>query len=155
VTDLGRTTLFALLALALVLAMASGPPTAPPLGPEHPAPPCEVAVERQGQGVFCLTPAEAAAAGLRAGDRVTVDGGVDRMAPERVALFAAPVDLNAASLAELEALPGVGPGLAARIAAGRPYRDVEELARVPGLGPRRLAALRGRVLVGEAADAGQ
>lgn len=54
------------------------------------------------------------------------------------------LDVNRASIEELEALPWVGPVLAAEIVRHRPYRDVSELARVPGLGPRgleRLAAL--------------
>ena len=56
------------------------------------------------------------------------------------------VDLNAASAAELEALPGVGPGLAARIVADREargrFRAVDELARVAGIGPAKLEQIR-------------
>ncbi len=50
--------------------------------------------------------------------------------------------LNAASLAQLEALPRVGPVLAARIVAGRPYRSLADLDRVKGIGPATLALLR-------------
>lgn len=54
-------------------------------------------------------------------------------------------DLNAADVAELVRLPGVGPVLAERIVAEReargPFASVEELARVPGLGPARVRAL--------------
>lgn len=46
------------------------------------------------------------------------------------------IDLNRASLAEIEALPEVGPVLAAAIVSGRPYRSLGDLARVPGMGPR-------------------
>lgn len=52
------------------------------------------------------------------------------------------LSLNHATAAELEALPGIGPALAARIVAGRPYRSVEALDDVRGIGPRTLARLR-------------
>lgn len=62
------------------------------------------------------------------------------------------IDLNAASPAELEALPGVGPVLAARIAArraaGEPYRSVEELRGVPGVGDGLVERLRPLVATG-------
>jgi len=49
---------------------------------------------------------------------------------------AARVSLNRASLSQLEALPGVGPTLARRIAAHRPYLRVEDLKKVPGIGEK-------------------
>ena len=52
------------------------------------------------------------------------------------------VNVNTASQAELEALPGIGPVIARRIIEGRPYRSVEELERVKGIGPRRLEEIR-------------
>jgi competence protein ComEA len=55
---------------------------------------------------------------------------------------AGPVDVNHATPAELETLPGVGPALAARIVQARPFRSVDELAKVPGIGPRTLERLR-------------
>ena len=51
------------------------------------------------------------------------------------------VHLNAASVATLERLPGVGPALAARIVAGRPYTRVEELDKVRGIGQKTFAKL--------------
>lgn len=53
--------------------------------------------------------------------------------------------LNSASRSQLEALPGIGPALAGRILAGRPYRRVEDLDRVKGIGPATLARLRSLV----------
>jgi competence ComEA-like helix-hairpin-helix protein len=56
-----------------------------------------------------------------------------------------PLDLNAATTAELDALPGIGPALAARIVAWRAehgrFRAPEELEQVPGIGKKSLARL--------------
>ncbi len=62
-----------------------------------------------------------------------------------------PVDLNSATAADLDALPGVGPVLAQRIldrrAAHGPYTSVDELAEVQGIGPTILARLAPRLRV--------
>ena len=42
---------------------------------------------------------------------------------------AATVDLNKATVEELEELPGVGPATAKKIVAGRPYTKVDDLAK--------------------------
>lgn len=55
------------------------------------------------------------------------------------------VNLNTASKAELEALPGVGKGLATRIIAARPIRSLEDLDRIPGVGAKVLDQVRDRV----------
>ncbi len=61
------------------------------------------------------------------------------------------VDLNRASAQELEALPGIGPVLAARIVSQRerhgPFRSSEELLAVRGIGPRLFARLRPHLVV--------
>ena len=63
----------------------------------------------------------------------------------------APIDLNTATLAELETLPGVGPVLAQRILDRRTERGrfatVDQLSDVPGIGDARLAQLRDLVQV--------
>ena len=67
-----------------------------------------------------------------------------------VAASAAPVDLNTASAAELEALPGIGAAKAAAIVEERqvrPFADVDDLERVRGIGPALLAELRSQVTV--------
>jgi competence protein ComEA len=62
-----------------------------------------------------------------------------------------PVDLNRASAAELTRLPGIGPVLAARIVAARdaqgPFASVDDLRRVSGVGPSKLAAFREHVVI--------
>jgi competence protein ComEA len=63
-----------------------------------------------------------------------------------------PVDLNLADASSLDALPGVGPARARAIVEYRqvngPFRAVQELSRVPGIGPAALARLQGHVRVG-------
>lgn len=62
-----------------------------------------------------------------------------------------PLDLNAASTAELDALPGVGPSTAAAIVAYREahgsFRSVDGLLEVKGLGAAKVDALRPLVRV--------
>jgi competence ComEA-like helix-hairpin-helix protein len=55
------------------------------------------------------------------------------------------IDINAATQAELESLPGIGPVIARRIIEGRPYRSVADLIRVKGIGEKRLEKIRSRV----------
>ena len=59
------------------------------------------------------------------------------------------VNLNNATVAELVALPGVGPALADAIVAGRPYAGVEDLISVSGISERRLVEIRDLVFVEE------
>ena len=51
------------------------------------------------------------------------------------------INVNTASLASLETLPGIGPVKAAAIIAERPFGTVEELERVPGIGPKTMEAI--------------
>lgn len=51
-------------------------------------------------------------------------------------------DLNHATLDELISLPGIGGVVAVRIIEARPFRAVDELTRVRGIGARRLLRLR-------------
>lgn len=74
---------------------------------------------------------------------------VERSAP-RAAPAGAPVNLNTATAADLDALPGIGPALAERVVAYRtqhgPFRSVEELEKVPGIGPSLVSRVRGRAV---------
>lgn len=55
-----------------------------------------------------------------------------------------PVNVNTASLKELETLPGIGPELATRIVAARPYAAISDLLRVNGIDEVRLRAIEPR-----------
>ncbi|MFM7230710.1 MAG: ComEA family DNA-binding protein [bacterium] len=72
--------------------------------------------------------------------------------PPLAAPGAGVVDLATASATELDALPGIGPVLAARIVAHRerhgPFRSPDELLAVPGIGPRLLERIRPRLRAG-------
>lgn len=90
-----------------------------------------------------LVPAKAAAG--TPGSTVSAAAGLPGGPP------AAPVNLNTASAEELGTLDGVGPATAQKILSYRQehggFGSVDELDQVPGIGPKRLAALRPHVTV--------
>lgn len=56
---------------------------------------------------------------------------------------------NTASLAQLQTLPGVGPALSERIIEARnerPFRNLDDLDRVKGIGPAKLEKLRNHLI---------
>ena len=61
------------------------------------------------------------------------------------------VDLNAATLEQLDTITGVGPAIAQRIVDHRNaiggFTDVDQLLDVPGIGPKTLAKMRDQVAV--------
>ena len=61
------------------------------------------------------------------------------------------INVNSAGQGELELLPGIGPALAKRIidhrAAKGPFRRVDDLDAVKGIGPKILERLRAQVTV--------
>jgi competence protein ComEA len=98
-----------------------------------------------GERVYVPKKGEAAPVPTRPASPAGIAGGTAAGAP------AGPVDLNAATAEQLEALPGVGPAtskaiLAYRSSHGR-FRSVTELLEVPGIGPAKLEALRPLVKV--------
>ena len=90
-----------------------------------------------------MTPAAEAslvnpAAILEDGEQLVVPA---RAVTEGAAQLGERVNLNEATVSELEDLPGIGPALAARIISGRPYRSLADLDAVKGIGPAALARL--------------
>lgn len=77
-------------------------------------------------------------------------------APPRAAATEVAVNLNTASAAELEKLPGIGPKVAGRIVEYRqkkgPFKKIEELMNVQGIGEKSFLKLRSRITVGAATD---
>ncbi|MGA2361752.1 MAG: helix-hairpin-helix domain-containing protein [Candidatus Aminicenantales bacterium] len=76
-----------------------------------------------------------------------------KAATERATQAAAPVsavgriNLNTATQAELEGLKGIGPALAAKIIAARPFKTVADLKNVSGISQATYDAVKGQVTV--------
>ena len=82
---------------------------------------------------------------LGAGAAVAQQAGTDTNKATK-ASNPAPVNLNAASAAELESLPGIGPALAARIVEHRQkngaFKKIEDLMNVKGIGEKQFLKLK-------------
>ena len=75
---------------------------------------------------------------------------------KKIAQLTGPIDVNRASAAELQRLPGIGPKLSERIVEERlkgPFKSVEDLRRVSGIGPKTVERLRNYVCMGAVPDA--
>jgi competence protein ComEA len=96
-----------------------------------------------GQQVVVPKPAAAGSAGLAAG------GGAGPAGAGGETGAAGPVSLNSATAEQLDTLDGVGPATARKIIEWRTqhggFRSVADLGQVPGIGPKKLAALREQV----------
>jgi competence protein ComEA len=72
----------------------------------------------------------------------------------KAATPAGPVNINTASVAELDALPGIGTKTAALIVEYRqkngPFKKVEELMNVRGIGEKNFLKLKPQLTVGAA-----
>jgi len=60
------------------------------------------------------------------------------------------IDINAASQSELESLPGIGPVKAKSIIEGRPYKSINDLRRLKGIGEKTLDKFKDMITVGTA-----
>jgi len=58
-----------------------------------------------------------------------------------------PININTASLDELDSLPGIGPALAQRIIEHRPYKAIQEILNVPGIGEGTYEKLKDKITV--------
>lgn len=89
--------------------------------------------------------------GQAVGPDAGADGGYGAGSVAGGGLTAEPIDLNAADLAALDSLPGIGPATARAILEERTrrggFRSTRDLLRVPGIGETRFARLRDRVRV--------
>lgn len=67
--------------------------------------------------------------------------------------FFSPINVNKAQPELLQAIPGVGPGLAQRIVQYRdeqgPLTNLAELKAIPGIGEKRAVALQDKIYFGE------
>ncbi len=74
-----------------------------------------------------------------------------RTARAKPAATAVVVNLNTASASDFEALPGIGPKTAARIIEYRqkngPFKKIEELMNVPGIGEKNFLKLKPQLTV--------
>jgi len=95
------------------------------------------------------------AAPVADGEQVVVPGagpgGVAAASPSAAGSApSAPLDLNSATLEQLENLPGIGPVTAQKILDYRQqhgaFHSVAELEGVPGIGPAHMAQLKGLVI---------
>lgn len=57
------------------------------------------------------------------------------------------INLNKATVDQIESLEGIGPVYAQRIIEGRPYQEVDQLLEVRGIGPKTLEKIREFVTV--------
>lgn len=86
-------------------------------------------------------------------DSLIVQGEDSGPGPKKTTAANRSVDVNHATIEELVALPGIGPTIAARIIDYRqrtgPFRTVDQLIDVKGIGPRKLEVIRGLVSVAD------
>jgi competence protein ComEA len=128
-----------------------------PLAPERVALQVAVQGEVVNPGVYDL------AWGATVADLLAAAGGLTNDADANLVNLAAPLDasssifvpsrqaasptgerisINSASLEALDTLPGIGPALAQRIVAARPFNSIDELLDVSGIGEKTLADMR-------------
>jgi competence protein ComEA len=136
---MGRSLLIklALLAGTVALVLWIGWPTTQ----DSPSNPLRVAA----QASATLQPDHETPQGQGTGIGISQPRGTDR-APQKARL-----DINRATIQELRALPGIGEVLAQRVVEYRgahgPFRTVEGLLKVKGIGPKRMDQLRPLLVV--------
>lgn len=117
--------------LSAVLAQAGA---APASGPGDPTLSSGTRVEAAGEGQYRL----------------------GRMSGPQLLTLGLTLDLNHATAADLDGLPGIGPVLAQRIIDYRqahgPFQKIDDLEQVSGIGPKKLEKLKPHVFIGDTAN---
>ena len=76
---------------------------------------------------------------------------LEPLAPKTQKVLSLPIDINTASVEELDTLPGIGPKTAQAIVEYREtqgkFTSAEDLLQVRGIGPKKLAAILAHVTV--------
>lgn len=65
------------------------------------------------------------------------------------------LNINNATAEQLTALPGIGPAIAGKIVeyrAEHPFKTVEEIKEIKGIGPAKFEAIKNSITVGNAAE---
>ncbi len=79
-----------------------------------------------------------------------------RMAGAQLLTLGLPLELNTAAAADLKTLPGIGPALAQAIVSYRttygPFKKIDDLLQVSGIGPAKLENLRPHLVISESPD---
>jgi competence ComEA-like helix-hairpin-helix protein len=149
-----------LLLLALLMALAAARPPAAAFSPDRFSCSRPAGMESGGRRfLLCLDRPEAlrvlgsagcSQAEAREGETLKIEAGCrpsgESLPASWLLQLGRRLDINRASAADLEELPGIGPELARRIVEFRSLKgrveELEELIEVKGIGPRRLEALR-------------
>jgi competence protein ComEA len=76
---------------------------------------------------------------------------LEPLAPPKLKVLSVPIPINTATVEELDILPGIGAQTAQAIIEYREahgkFLSPEDLLRVPGIGPKKLAALKSHITV--------
>jgi len=79
------------------------------------------------------------------------EGDTEVLGPIQKQILSIPININTAPLEELDALPGIGPHTAQAIIDFRgrfgPFQSLEDLMKVRGIGPKKLATLRPHIIL--------
>jgi len=94
---------------------------------------------------------------LPSGAKVEITGAgqyrLGRMSGPQLLTLGLALDINNATAADLDALPGIGPALAQRILDFRrthgPFQKIDDLEQVSGIGPKKLEKLKPYLFIGE------
>jgi competence protein ComEA len=76
---------------------------------------------------------------------------VEALPPAKLKVLSIPISINTATVEEFDALPGIGPQMAQAIVEFREkygnFSSPEDLLQVPGIGAKKLAALKPHIIV--------